>query len=256
MKALILAAGYATRLYPLTENFPKPLIKIKNKPILSYIVDKLRPIEGMDEAAVVTNSKFYDVLTKWAHDSQKDFKNIKLKVFNDGTKSAHDRLGAIGDIEFVIKNDALEKRDLVVIGGDNLFDAELNEFISFARKKSPNVTVGLFDIKDKKHATKYGVVGINRDKRVISFQEKPKVVKSSLIAMCLYYFPRETVGLISEYIKETGKSDTTGGYISWLCKKKPVYGFVFKGKWEDIGNIHSLCKLDEHYCQFIKEVKA
>ncbi len=253
MKALILAAGYATRLYPLTENFPKPLIKIKNKPILSHIVDKLKPIEGMDEAAVVTNSKFYADITQWAKDSQKEFKNIKLKVFNDGTNSANDRLGAIGDIEFVIKNDALEKRDLVVIGGDNFFDAELGEFISFARKKSPSVTVGLFDIKDKKHATKYGVVGIDKDKRIISFQEKPKVAKSSLIAMCLYYFPRETIGLISEYIDEAGKSDTTGGYISWLYKKIPVYGFIFEGRWEDIGNIHSLCRIDKNYCQFIKE---
>lgn len=256
MKAIILAAGYATRLYPLTENFPKPLIEVKKKPILTYIVEKIEPIADLDEAVIVTNGKFYDNVSKWAKDSQKDFKNIKLKVFNDGTNSPADRLGAIGDIEFAIKKDALEKADILVVGGDNLFDSDLHDFISFAKSNSPSATIGVFDIKDKKHANKYGVVSLDRDKKIASFEEKPKIAKSSLVAMCLYYFPRQTVNLISEYIRDTEKSDTTGGYISWLCEKKTVYGFVFQGKWEDIGNIHSLCKLDQHYCQFIKEDNA
>lgn len=254
MKALILAAGYGTRLYPLTEDLSKPLLEINNKPIISYILEKLDRIVDLKEVFVVTNNRFHSELEEWTRASQKNFKNIIIKAFNDGTNSPDDRLGAVGDINFIIAKGILNDEDLLVIGGDNFFDFRLEDFVNFAKKNYPHATVGLFDIKDKKQATKFGVLSIDKDNKIISFEEKPKIAKSSLIAMCLYCFPKETLGLISEYTKETGTRDTTGGYISWLYKKMPVYGFIFKGIWEDVGSFESLCRLDKHYCKFIKEV--
>ncbi|MFH1655410.1 MAG: nucleotidyltransferase family protein [Candidatus Omnitrophota bacterium] len=256
MKALILAAGYGTRLYPLTERIPKPLIEVSNKPIINYILEKLDPVENLDEVLIVTNNKFYAKFKDWADKLHGNFKNINLTIINDGTKSPEDRLGAIGDINFVIENGALGNKDILVIGGDNLFDFGLDSFIKTARKNSPGATIGLYDIKNKKEATRFGVLAINQDNKIISFEEKPKDPRSSLIATCLYYFPKQTFSLFKEYIKDTGNNDTTGGYISWLYKKIAVYGYVFDGMWEDIGHIDSLCKLEEDYKKFIKEEKV
>jgi glucose-1-phosphate thymidylyltransferase len=254
MKALILAAGYGTRLYPLTKDFPKPLLEINNRPLITYILEKLAAIEDLEDIFIVTNNRFYWELEKWARRTRQRFGKFILKVFNDGTTSPDARLGAVGDINFIIEKGVVADEDLLVAGGDNLFDFGLKEFIAFSKKNAPkNVTVGLFDLQDKKKATKYGVLAIDRDNRIISFEEKPKNPKSSLIAMCLYYFPNQTLRLVNEYIKETGESDASGGYISWLCRKIPVYGFVFKGMWEDIGSFDSLCKLDGGYCRFMKE---
>ena len=198
---------------------------------------------------------FYLKFKEWADKPHGHFKNIALTIFNDGSNSPEDKLGAIGDIDFVIEKGALINKDVLVIGGDNLFDFELDEFIKLARKKSPDATIGLYNIKDKKQACKYGVLSIDEDSRIIFFEEKPKEPKSTLIAMCLYYFPKQTFSLITEYISDTGNKDTTGGYISWLYKKIPVHGFVFNGMWEDIGHIDSLNKLKEDYRQIIKEEK-
>jgi len=255
MKALILAAGYGTRLYPLTESIPKPLIEVGNKPIINYIFEKLCKIKNLDEALIVTNNKFYLKFKEWSEKLKGSFESIALTIINDGTNSPEDRLGAIGDINLVIENGDLVNKDALVIGGDNLFDFELTEFINLSREKSPDVTVGLYDIKDKNQAKKYGVLSVNKDNQIVSFEEKPKNPKSTLIATCLYYFPKQTFNLIVEYIQETNKRDTTGDYISWLYKRASVYGFVFSGMWEDIGHIDSLKKLKEDYLKFIKEVK-
>jgi len=253
MKALILAAGYGTRLYPLTESVPKPLLEVSDKPIINYILEKIDLVENLDEVLIVTNNKFYSTFMEWADKLHGHFKNLTLTVFNDGSNSPEDKLGAIGDINFVIEKGALVNKDVLVIGGDNLFDFKLDDFVNTARKRAPEATIGLYNLKNKKEATKYGVLRINQDDKIISFEEKPKNPKSSLIAMCLYYFPKQTFSLLTEYIKDTGHNDTTGGYISWLYKKIAVYGYVFDGMWEDIGHIDSLCKLEEDYRKFISK---
>ncbi|MGE5197184.1 MAG: nucleotidyltransferase family protein [Deltaproteobacteria bacterium] len=233
MKALILAAGYATRLYPLTKEYPKPLLVVGNRPIIDYITDKLSGLEQIDEIIVVTNAKFISLFEDWA----KGVKNgKKITLVNDLSCDLTDRLGAIGDINFVIKKKNL-KDDLLVIGGDNLFDGRLNDFLAFAFSHKPSPVIGAYDIEDKKQACKYGVIKINPEKRIIDFQEKPKVPKSTLIAMCLYYFPGEKLGLIEKYMDiKTGKHDATGFYIEWLRKEEDVYAFIFRGRWYDIGH--------------------
>jgi len=231
MKALILAAGYATRLYPLTKEYPKPLLEVKGKPIIDYIVEKLINISSVDEIYVVTNNKFIRKFSKWAK-SVKSFK--KITVVNDLTKSNSDRLGSVGDIEFVIKKKKI-KDGLLVVGGDNLFNAPLKKFLEFSLEKNPAASLGLFKLKTKKDASRYGVVELNRRNKVVNFEEKPAHPKSRLVAMCLYYIPKGCLRLVADYMKHK-KSDTSGGYIDWLKERIDVYGYVFSGTWFDIGD--------------------
>ena len=233
MKALILAAGYATRLYPLTKEYPKPLLEVEGRPIIDYLIEKLGEAEEVDEIIVVINSKFMSHFRKWKL-ALKIKKNVHL--VDDLTESLGDRRGAIGDMEFAINKKQI-KDDLLVIGGDNLFDAKLNGFLSFIKTNKTNPVIGVYDIKDKQEARKYGVLKLDAKNRVVDFQEKPTNPKSTLAAMCLYYFPKEKLGLIREYLSsKANKRDATGFYIDWLRKRESVYGFAFGGRWFDIGD--------------------
>lgn len=249
MKALILAAGYGTRLYPITKYTPKPLLLIKDRPIVNHLLEKIEDFGSIKDVFIVTNDKFYANFCDWLDLSAGKFGKLNIKMINDGSTSPADRRGAIGDVSFVIKKENI-KDDILVIGGDNLFDESLKGFIKFSLNHKS--TLGLFDIKNKKEASKFGVAGLDKDGRVISFDEKPKIPHSSLIAMCLYYFSSEIFKLIFQYLKETGEHDTTGDFIHWLYQKIPVYGFIFGGKWDDIGHIDSLCNWEEDYRKFKK----
>jgi glucose-1-phosphate thymidylyltransferase len=233
MKALILAAGYATRLYPLTKEYPKPLLKVKDKPIIDYIVDKLDRIKEIDEIIVITNTKFISRFRKWklASSSKK-----RLTLLDDLTRDQKSRRGAIGDLYFAVNKKHI-KDDLLVIGGDNIFDASLSRFISFSRSKTDNPVIGAYDISDLRQARHYGVIKLDKQNRVLDFKEKPKKPKTTLVAMCLYYFPKDKLGLVKEYMKNKKKeNDATGLYIDWLRKRVRVFGFVFHGRWYDIGD--------------------
>lgn len=235
MKALILAAGYATRLYPLTLNIPKPLLAVGKKPVIEYIIERLGEIEELDEILIVTNEKFFPHFQGWL--GNLSFAK-KIELLNDGTLSNEDKLGAIKDIEFVIRERKLGC-DLLIVAGDNLFEDSLVEFVGFSKGKTPHVSVSLSDLGNKEAAKKFGVVEIDAEGRIVSFQEKPSQPKSTLVAKCLYFFPADKLGLVSEYLK-TGKiGDAPGYYIEWLFKKESVFGFVFGGRWYDIGDIAS-----------------
>jgi glucose-1-phosphate thymidylyltransferase len=244
MKALILAAGYATRLYPLTKEYPKPLLAVGRRPIIDYIIDKLEVIDNIDEIIIVTNSKFIFIFKRWkaALKTKK-----RLTLVDDLSKSHADRRGAIGDLNFVIDKKII-KEDLLVIGGDNLFEGELKDFLSFAKLKKPYVVMGIYDIKDKEQAEKYGVVKLDRAKRIVDFKEKPKNPKSTLIAMCLYYFPKKQLEFVGEYLEiKRDKHDATGFFIEWLRKQEPIYGFEFRGHWFDIGHHNSYGQAKETF---------
>jgi glucose-1-phosphate thymidylyltransferase len=233
VKALILAAGYATRLYPLTKEDPKPLLSVDDRPIIDYIMDKLEAAGRIDEIFVVTNSKFFPKFKEWRA-KRKNKKRVTL--VDDLTKDLETRRGAIGDMSFAIEKKRI-KSDLLVIGGDNLFEGGLDGFLSFAASKGHYPVIGVYDIKKRSEATKYGVIKLKKSKRVSDFQEKPGLPKSTLVAMCLYYFPGESLSLLKEYIEDCASGrDATGFYINWLRKKTPVYGYVFSGRWFDIGD--------------------
>ena len=242
MKALILAAGYGTRLYPHTTYLPKPLLKINKRPLINYLLDKIGELDEISDIIVVTNDRFFKQFQAW-----KDSLKIKQRIYllNDLTRSPQDKLGAIGDMYFVF-NKQDNASDYLVLGGDNLFKASLVDFIQFAKSKPAYATIGLFDIKDRQEARHYGVVSLDKDNRIIKLTEKPKKPTSSLVAMCLYYFPQKKIRLIKEYLKNPANSrDTLGTYINWLSSKDKVYGFIFKDSWFDIGHIHTYKKVKE-----------
>lgn len=243
MKALVLAAGYAIRLYPLTKDRPKPLLQLLGKPIIDYIVRKLEKINEIDEILVASNHKFVDLFIDWANGSTTD---KEIKIIDDGTTSNEDKLGAIGDIDFAIKSENLDD-DLLVIAGDNLFVFGLEEFVEFAQSVEPSSCIGVYDIGNTEAVKKYGIVDLDKDKRIISFEEKPQSPTTTLIAICLYHFPRETLGLVTEYLALGNNPDAPGYYIDWLYRKMPTYGFVFCGSWYDIGDIASYHQASKEY---------
>jgi glucose-1-phosphate thymidylyltransferase len=244
VKALILAAGYATRLYPLTKKYPKPLLEVKGRPIINYIIEKIELVSGINEIYVVTNSKFISDFRKWAKTVNS---SKKITLVDDLTKNNLDRLGAIGDIDFVIKKKKIHN-DLLVVGGDNLFSGSLQGFLDAAKKNIAPATIGLYRLKRKIDASRYGVVQLDKLKKVISFQEKPKHPKSNLVAMCLYYVSKKYLNLIDAYMQDKkGKTDATGSYIAWLKDKVDVYGYVFSGSWFDIGDYKYLNSAKEKF---------
>jgi glucose-1-phosphate thymidylyltransferase len=238
MKAIILAAGYATRLWPLTLDRPKPLLPVGGKPIIEHITAKLNRTTTLKEICIVTNSKFVDHFKDW----RAGYKTKKgIKIIDDGMKTPDERRGSIGDTIFTIDK-ARIKTDILVIAGDNIFDFSLSDFLKTAKSNAPHASIGLFDVNDKKLAREYGIVSLHKDRIIESFQEKPEKPKSTLAAMCLYYFPKSKIELLKEYKKQGNPLDLAGSFIKWLSDREPVYGHVFKGQWLDIGDKKSLKK--------------
>ncbi|MFC1510084.1 nucleotidyltransferase family protein [Candidatus Omnitrophota bacterium] len=235
MKALILAAGYGTRLYSIIKDTPKALLEVNHKSLVNYILDRLRNVKDLNEVILVTNEKFASIFEEWA--AAQDY-FCPIRIVNDGTTTPEDRLGSIGDIDFAIKQASVED-DLLVVGGDNLFNFNIEEYIVFARSQEKSVTIGCYDIEDIEGASKFGVVAVDENHRVTSFEEKPEHPKSTLISMCFYYLPQSALSLCEGYLKETEKSDTAGDFIRWLLNKNDVCGFKFSGKWYDIGSVES-----------------
>ncbi len=242
MKALILAAGYGTRLYPYTKYFPKPLLEVNKKPVIGYLLDKLEKLDGLTRVVVVTNARFYKHFLEWRKSSRlKD----KIRIVNDLTRSPKEKLGAIADMYLGLKKEGLDD-NFLVLGGDNFLEEPLNDFFKFAQKKKPQITIGVVGVGSRREARHYGVVLLNRNKQIIDFQEKPLQPKSRLAAMCLYYFPRSKLGLVKKCIRSCRPSfDNIGTYIGWLARQERVYGFTFKKMWFDIGSIETYRKLNK-----------
>ncbi|PIN69863.1 hypothetical protein COV93_03810 [Candidatus Woesearchaeota archaeon CG11_big_fil_rev_8_21_14_0_20_43_8] len=232
IKAIILAAGYATRLYPLTLDKPKPLLPVAGKPIMEYILGKVSEVSDIDEVYVVTNNKFFSHFQKWSdgYDTRLD-----IKVINDGTMTNEDRLGAIGDIDYVITCEKIDD-NVLVIGGDNLFEFDVCDMHKLFEEKNTSV-VALIDLKSKDAvANKFGVVELDKNKKIIDFEEKPAKPKSSLAATACYLFCREDIKELRRCIEENNKPDNSGDFVRYLTSKKEVHGFVFTEGWFDIGS--------------------
>lgn len=246
MKALVLCAGYATRLYPLTLNQPKHLLLVAGKPLLDHVMDKILSVEDIDEIYIVTNDKFYSVFISWKNklNSLK-----KISIFNDGTLSDETKLGAIGDIDFVLRKTGM-KDDLIVLAGDNLFELDLRHFVSFGQKKG--LTVAVHDVGDKELIKKYSEVELDTEGRIVYFQEKPSQPRTTLAAICLYFFPQEKLYLVEQYLYAKNNPDQPGLYIQWLHKREDVYAYVFTEKWYDIGDMAQYKQADEYYKNILK----
>ena len=236
MKALILAAGYGTRLYPYTKHFPKPLLKVKDRPIIDFLVDKLGKVEDLSSIVVVTNNRFFGHFKRWKEEQPL---KARIKLLNDHTESPEDKLGATGDMDLAFRSEGLSQ-DFLVLGGDNFFREPLEDFMDFARSHSPAISIGVFDVKNKKEASNFGVVVLDKKHRITDFQEKPAKPKSTLAAMCLYYFPKEKLRLVGKCLSGGEQCfDNVGAYIKWLADNEQVFAFTFKELWYDIGRIQT-----------------
>lgn len=244
MKLLILAAGYAVRLQPLTLNTPKPLLPIGGKSMMDRMLAKTASVKKIDAIHVVSNHKFFQNFVEW-----KKLRGDASRIFlvDDGTVTNETRLGAIRDMELAIREGSIDD-DLLVIAGDNLFDLDLAAFLKFAEGHNDGVSVALYDVGALSAAKKFGVVFIDEKGLVTDFEEKPQNPKSTLISTGIYFFPRQKLSFLREYVRlEGAKLDTPGYYIRWLSAKNQVYGFPFSEKWYDIGDLESYKRADEEY---------
>ncbi|MBQ8549384.1 MAG: nucleotidyltransferase family protein [Lachnospiraceae bacterium] len=240
MKCLILAAGYATRLYPLTENFPKPLLKVGEKTILDWLIDDIDTLGLVDEYVVISNHKFAHHFDAWAKEKQQ-----KITVVDDGTESNETRLGAVKDIQFAM--DKLELDDeMLVIAGDNVLDFSLTKFISYAKEKGTSCIMRYYEESEAK-LKKCGVVTIDADDSVLDMTEKPEQPASHWCCPPFYYYTKEDAKLVEQGIAAGCGTDAPGSYVAWLCKQTKVHAMEMPGSRYDIGNLESYEKVQKEY---------
>ena len=240
MKCLILAAGYATRLYPLTENFPKPLLCVGEKAILDWLIDDIDSVGEVDEYIVISNHKFASHFEKWAGE-----KTQKITVLDDMTETNETRLGAVKDIEYAIEKLSLDD-DMLVIAGDNVLDFSLTKFITYAKEKNTSCIMRYYEADEKK-LLKCGVVTIDGNDKILRMTEKSLSPETHWCCPPFYYYTREDARLVSKGIESGCGTDAPGSFIAWLCTETAVHAMEMPGKRYDIGNLESYKKVQEEY---------
>ena len=233
MKAIVLAGGFAKRLWPLTLKTPKPLLKVCGKPILDYIMEKLVPLKEIKEIIITINKRFENEFRTWLQ--SRGFDNVKLVI--EKSMKEEEKPGAIAALKGVYN--LIGSEDVLIIAGDNIFSSGLKDFIDFYLKKNAPV-IGVYNIGDKSRAKLYANVSIDENNKIINLVEKPKQPISTLVAMCLYILPNWSYKMIDEYLESGGNPDAPGYFIEWLYRKVDVYAFIFSGYWFDIGDFKSL----------------
>jgi glucose-1-phosphate thymidylyltransferase len=239
MKAIVLAAGYATRLYPLTLDRPKALLEVGGKPMLERLLDQLDPIPGLDEIYVVTNAKFARAFGDWTAGYAG---GREVRIIDDGTTDEESRLGAIGDLELVIRTVGIDD-DVIVLAGDNLFTESLEPFAEFGLEKGAPA-LGIYDVGDLEAIKRYNAIELDQDFRVTFFEEKPQHPRSTLTGIALYFYPRASLGLVGEYLADGNNPDQPGRLIEWLVPRTAVYGWPVPGRWLDVGSKETLAEAD------------
>ena len=236
MLCVLLAGGFGTRLGDIAKDRPKCLLPIKGRPILDYVFDRIQDLD-IQKTYVSTNVKFAEHFKNW-----KNEKDIELVL--EQSKDDKEKLGSIGGLDFLIKTKNI-KDDLLVVAGDNLFDFDLTKFVDFFKEKKTCV-VGFYKL-NLDEAKKFGIGKLDQKNRLVDFEEKPEDPKSDLVSTAIYLIPKENLGFIEEYLKNDHNRDKFGDFIKWLYKKLPVYGFIFEGKWFDIGSPESYKKAEEEF---------
>ena len=227
MKCIIIAAGYATRLYPLTENFPKPLLEVGGKPILDHLIDDVK--SQIDEFIVVTNHKFAKIFQDWASDKR------CVRIIDDGTQTNETRLGAVKDILLAAKD---IKDDVLVMAGDNLLDFSLKGFIEFSRDKQTSCVM-CHEENDLKKKQKTAIITIDKENRILTYEEKPKEPKGNLAVPPFYVYRHEDILRIQEALDEGCGYDAPGSFAAWLSHKTPMHAYIMPGHRYDIGDLKS-----------------
>ncbi|MBI4342145.1 MAG: nucleotidyltransferase family protein [Candidatus Omnitrophica bacterium] len=230
---VLLAAGYATRLYPLTQDRPKALLPLGRSVILDEVVRGVRGVPDVRAAVLVTNHRFADQFRDWQRRTA-----APVQIVDDGTGTAQTRLGAIRDLELA-RRAGSPHDDVLVIGTDNLFAWSLADFVAQARRVAPQPSIALWQAPSKAAATQFGVVLREASGRITSFVEKSPQPPSAEVALCVYYFPAAVCGQIREFLDSGGNADAPGYFIQWLVGRGTVYGVMMPGAWYDIGSLES-----------------
>jgi glucose-1-phosphate thymidylyltransferase len=238
MKLIILGAGYATRLYPLTLNQPKPLLAVAGKPMIEHVLDNLAPIKEIDHVYVVTNAKFAGHFQRWAKDYRARRPGADFTVVNDQSTDDSNKLGAIGDLHLVLTKEQIED-DIVVVAGDNLFSHGLGAFGEFCRERCAPV-LAVYDVGDLEEIKKYNAIEVDDEGRITFFEEKPKEPKSTLTGIALYYYPASALALVRQYIAEGNNPDQPGRLVQWMYGRTPFYTWKVPGLWYDVGSKETL----------------
>ena len=249
MNILILAAGYATRLYPLTLTKAKPLLEVAGKPMMEWVIDNLAPIAGIEKVYVVTNSKFAADFQAWADHYNEVHAKLAFEIVNDGSTSDADKLGAIGDLNYVIEKHGIANSDLLVVAGDNLFSESLEGFGQFCQERNQPV-LGIYDVGSLELAKKYGVVALDESGTITEFVEKPSDPPTTLIGIALYYYPAETVRQIGAYLADGNNPDQPGRFVQWLYPRTAVQTWRVPGTWFDVGSKETLEEANVVFAQF------
>ena len=240
MKCLILAAGYATRLYPLTENFPKPLLTVGDRTILDWLIDDIDRAGLVDQYVVISNHRFAHHFTHWAAT-----RSQRIDIVDDGTSTNETRLGAVRDIQFAIDQLGLDD-DMLVLAGDNLLDFSLVSFLRYAKEKQTSCIMRFLE-EDEQRLLKCGVVTVDADDRVLRMTEKSPTPETHWCCPPFYYYTRQDARLVSQGIQEGCGVDAPGSYIAWLCRQRPVHAWQMPGHRYDIGNLESYRSIKERY---------
>lgn len=238
MTSIILAAGYATRMYPLTLNYPKPLLEVGGKKIIDWLIEDLEKA-GVERTVVVSNHKFISQFQAWAEGRE------NITVLDDGSEDNDHRLGAVKDIEFAIEKANIDD-DIVVLAGDNVLNFSLSSFIEYGREKKTSCIMR-HEEKDQNKLRKTGVIEINEDELVLNMEEKPKEPKSNWAVPPFYYYTKEDKDLIKEGIASGCGTDAPGSFVSWLVKKKPVHAYKMIGDRFDVGSIEGYERIKKEY---------
>ena len=244
MKCILLCAGYATRLFPLTQNFPKALLEVGGRAILDYTLDEVNSINEIDHIYLVTNAKYTPHFEEWA----KSKNNIKpITVFNDGTTNNDDRLGAIGDMQFTIEKAGIDD-DILVLATDNLFTFKLKDFVEFYKtKNAPSVCVR--EEEDINLLKRVGVAKLDEDMRIVDFVEKPAEPQSKYAVYAEYIYPKNVLPMIKTYLEEGNSCDAPGNLVAYMYKRLPTYAYAFNGVCYDVGTHEALAQVNEIYKQ-------
>ncbi len=245
-----MGAGYAVRLRPLTLNNAKPLLPVGGHPMIDYVLGRIDELPQIDRVFVVVNQKFFDHFQAWVKTAPT---SKPIALVNDGSTSDENKLGAVGDINFTIEKEGI-RDDLLVVGGDNLFDFSLSDFVSFFENKG--TSVALCTCGDVASAKRFNSVEMDEDGRIVFFKEKPENPRSDVVAICLYLFEKSSLTLLKKYLNEGGNPDAPGYYIQWLYRQIPVYGKAMPGTWCDIGDKETYQEADHSFGQGFQRSQA
>ncbi len=241
MDVIVLAGGFAKRMWPLTKDMPKHLLDIAGKPMLSYTLDTLVEMKGIGRIFVSTNEAFGDHFSKFL----KDYDDKKVILIIEPSPTEDRKLGSIGGLGYLIEKENLHD-DTMIIGGDNLFEFHPIEAVEVFRKVDRDI-VAVYDVGTPEKAKLYGIVDVADNGVIRNFLEKPEDPPSTLAATAFYIFKADSLRLVLKYLEDGGKPDALGYFISYLVENRSVVAWRFTGKWFDIGSLEVYHEADLYF---------